>query len=205
VRKLSGILAVVAFALAVVVMDPAADELLSVHMTQHLILMVVVAPLLVGACSGVRAPEWSGTAAFAAVAVTAQTAALLLWHIPGMFDFADEHTAVHMLEHTSFVVTAFAAWWVILMPTSSLTVRFAACAGAAFPMLAIGVVMTLAPHPWYTPYAVAVHGSLTPLIDQQTAGALMWGPGGLPYIVAAGWLVGSALRRDELARTATPA
>jgi putative membrane protein len=203
VRKLSGALAVLTFALAIVALDPLADEFLSVHMTQHLVLMLVAAPLLVGALSGVRAPDWSRTAAFAAVAVTAQTGALVLWHLPWMFDLADEHVLVHMVEHASLVATAFAAWWVILLPTTSLPVRFAACAGAAFPMMAIGVVMTLAPHPWYATYAVT-HGSLTPLIDQQTAGALMWGPGGLPYIIAAAWLVGSALRQDELAHTATP-
>ena len=90
------------------------------------------------------------------------------------------------------------------MPTTSLPVRFAACAGAAFPMLAVGVAMTLAPHPWYAAYATA-HSSLTPLVDQQTAGAVMWGPGGLPYIIAAAWLVGSALLRDEMARSAQPA
>lgn len=203
-RKLSGILAVVMLALAVGVLDRPADELLSVHMTQHLMLMLVVAPLLVGAFSGLPAPDWSRTPLFAVVAVAAQTGALVLWHIPAMFDFADEHLVVHMVEHASFVATAFAAWWVILVPTTSLPVRFAACAGAAFPMLAVGVAMTLAPHPWYAAYATA-HSSLTPLVDQQTAGAVMWGPGGLPYIIAAAWLVGSALLRDEMARSAQPA
>ena len=201
-RKLSGVAAVVTFALAVVVLEPLADELLSVHMTQHLVLMLIVAPLLVGALGGVEAPHWSRTVAFAAIAVAAQTGALVLWHIPWMFDLADRHTVVHMVEHASFVATAFAAWWVILVPATSLPVRFAACAGAAFPMMAVGVMMTLAPRPWYSTYATT-HGSLTPLVDQQTAGALMWGPGGLPYIVAAAWLVGSALRRDEVARSAT--
>ncbi len=57
------------------------------------------------------------------------------------------------------------------------------------PATALGILMTLAATTWYAPYG---HGA-TALRDQQVAGAIMWGFGGVATVVAAaglfaGWL-----------------
>lgn len=189
------------FVVAIFVIDPWADESLAVHMTQHLLLMVVVAPLAAIAVSPLPAPAWARTTAFAFGAVAAQTIALGAWHSPALFDLAERHELVHVLEHVSFLATAFAVWWVILVPNTNLIVRFSVCVAAAAPMMLLGVLMTFATHPWYSAYS-AGGGLLAPLTDQQTAGSLMWGPSGVPYVIAAAWLVASAVHADELARTA---
>ncbi len=49
------------------------------------------------------------------------------------------------------------------------------------PATALGVLMTLAATSWYAPY-----GSGTDAVrDQQIAGAIMWGFGGLATVIAA--------------------
>jgi putative membrane protein len=171
-------------------------------MAQHLLLIVVVAPLAVIAWPLPRVPEIARGPGFAAVAVAVATVALVVWHLPGPFDAAQAHAPLHVLEHGSLLVTAAATWWVILSGNStSIGVRFATCIGSAAPMMLLGALMTLAPNPWYTSYATA-HGSLSPLADQQTAGALMWGPAGIAYVIAAAWLVAAIIRDDETRRLA---
>ncbi|HYL52312.1 MAG TPA: cytochrome c oxidase assembly protein [Acidimicrobiia bacterium] len=201
-QRLAGAAAVVMFALAIVGMEPWSDRVLSAHMVQHLLLMVVVAPLAVVAWPVRRAPAWARGSAFAASVVAIQTIALLVWHLPGPYDAAEAHAPLHVLEHASLLLTAAAAWWVILTwREASIGVRFATCVGSAAPMMLLGVLMTFARAPWYPSYANA-HGSLSPLADQQTAGALMWGPAGIAYVIAAAWLVASVVRDDERRRFA---
>src|SRR2546423_4580136 len=183
-------------------LEPWADRVLSAHMAQHLLLMVVVAPLAVVAWRLPRVPSWARGGAFATVAVAAQTLALVVWHVPGAFEAAQTHAPLHVLEHASLLVTAAAAWWVILSGNiASVGVRFATCLSSAAPMMLLGALMTLAPDPWYSSYATA-HSSLSPLADQQTAGALMWGPAGIAYVIAAAWLVAAGIRDDENRRFA---
>jgi len=187
----------VTFALAIVGLEPWTDRVLSAHMTQHLMLMVVVAPLAVIAWPLRRVPAWAHGGAFVVGAVLAQTVALVVWHLPGPYDAAQAHPPLHVLEHASLLVTAAAAWWIILARTSApIGVRFATCVASAAPMMLLGALMTLAPNPWYASYASA-HSSLSPLADQQTAGALMWGPAGIAYVLAAAWLVATFIRDDE--------
>ncbi len=199
-QRLAGAAAVVTFALAIVGLEPWTDRVLSAHMAQHLLLMVVVAPLAVLAWPLRPVPAWARGATFAAVAVALQTVALVAWHLPGPYEAAQAHAPLHVLEHATLLVTAAAAWWVILTRTgASIGVRFATCVASAAPMMLLGALMTLAPEPWYSSYANA-HGSLSPLADQQTAGALMWGPAGIAYVIAAAWLVASVIRDDEARR-----
>ena len=61
----------------------------------------------------------------------------------------------------------------------------------ALPATALGALMTLAGRPWYPVYA---RQSSTALEDQQVAGVVMWGFGGIAAVVAAvalfaAWLI----------------
>ncbi len=197
-HRVAGAAAVVFFALAIAGLEPWTGNVLSAHMTQHLLLMVVVAPLAVLAWSPrpERVPKWARGAAFAAFAVAAQTVALIVWHLPIAFDGAERVLPLHVLEHGSLLVTAIATWWVILASPASIGVRFTTCLASAAPMMLLGALMTLAPETWYATYA-STQGTLSPLADQQTAGALMWGPAGIAYVVAAAWIVAAVVQSDE--------
>jgi putative membrane protein len=197
-HRLAGAAAVASLALAIAGLEPWTGRVLSVHMTQHLLLMVVVAPLVVLAWPPPEdvVPAWARGAAFAAAVCALQALALVVWHLPVAFDAAERVVPLHVLEHASLLATAIAAWWVVLASRASIAVRFTACVASAAPMLLLGALMTLAPNTWYDAYATT-HGALSPLADQQTAGALMWGPAGIAYVIAAVWIVAGVVRADE--------
>ena len=201
-RTVARFLAIAIFAVAFAGLDAPARNSFAVHMTQHMTLVVVLAPLLVLGWAPTRVPRWARGVAFALLAVGAHVAALVLWHVPAVFDAAEAHAPLHVLEHVTLLGTAVLAWWVILASPVGTPVRFAACVASAAPMLLLGALLTFAPHPWYASYSGVGH-TLSPLVDQQTGGAIMWGPAGLAYVIAAAWLVASAITNDARLLAAT--
>ena len=187
-RTVARLAAIAGVAVAFGALDGAARNNFAVHMTQHMTLMVVVAPLVVLGWAPRRVPHWSQGVGFAFLTVLAGAVTLALWHIPAVFDTAATNTMLHAVEHLTLFGVALAGWWVILASPAGAGVRLAACAGAAAPMLLLGALLTFAPHPWYA--------SAT-LVEQQTGGAVMWGPAGITYVVVAAWIVGSAIVADE--------
>jgi putative membrane protein len=189
-RTAARLLAIGTFAVVFAGFDTASSRSFALHMTQHTLLMVVLAPLIVLGWAPQPAPSWMRGRSFAAGAVVAQIAALVLWHIPAVFDGAAAHVPLHAVEHLTLIAAAIATWWVILASPVAPPTRFAVCAVVAASMLLLGIALTFAPTPWYAVDAAN-------LSDQQLGGALMWGPGGLAYVVAAGWLIGRAIVDDE--------
>src|SRR4051812_10505981 len=103
-------------------------------MTQHLLLIVVVAPLAVLAWPLPTVPDWARGRAFAAAIVVTATTVLVVWHLPGPYDAAQLHLPLHILEHGSLLGAAVASWWVILASPASVGVRLASCIATAAPM-----------------------------------------------------------------------
>jgi putative membrane protein len=124
-------LAVLAFA-ELSVLDVAADVLFSAHMTQHELVMLVAAPLLVlgrplwvalwwlpeqarrRAGALVRHPSVRAGWRFATLPVVVfvlHALVLSAWHVPRLFDVALEHDGVHVLQHATFLATAALFWW----------------------------------------------------------------------------------------------
>src|SRR5579871_6882238 len=117
-------------------LDEMADDLFAAHMTQHLLLMSVAAPLLVLGSPVVavlwalphawrrRFGHWWGTRprtrrALAALGIPAvawvlHLLAVAFWHIPAAYDWALAHERVHAVEHLTFLLTAALFWWVAL-------------------------------------------------------------------------------------------
>ncbi|HEY8492206.1 MAG TPA: cytochrome c oxidase assembly protein [Dehalococcoidia bacterium] len=204
-------------------LDGLSAALFSAHMVQHLLLILAAAPLLVLARPqvawlvalprGVR--RWLGRRARAdagraawhalshpAVAWGLHATAVWAWHLPGPYQAALRHDAVHALEHAALLGTALLFWWPLLGARG----RRRLDGGGAFLYLlaaslqggALGALMTLAPAPWYPAYAgTAAAWGLTPLQDQQLAGLLMWVPAGLWYGLAAGAVLVAWLGRWE--------
>jgi putative membrane protein len=206
-------------------LEQAADRNLVWHMAQHVVLLTVVAPLLAVAApltallyalptrSRTRLQPWwrrllraqSGGAWFAwtAVAFVIATATLVAWHVPTLYDAALRSDVVHALEHVSFVGTAMFFWWMVLGAgrRSHRGIGVICVFAATLPATALGVLMTLASRPWYDAYG---HGPGA-LRDQQLAGAVMWGFGGVALVAGAAalfasWLAGME-RADERARS----
>lgn len=195
-------------------LDALAEALFSAHMVQHLLLMVVAAPLFAfarpGAALMAGAPPPARDAIVranvpalrrAARAVrnplaiwTLGTLALWAWHMPALYDLALRNDAVHAAEHVSFFATAWLFWDAVLAsggprgvprPVAILLDLATGVQGTA-----LGAVLLFASSPLYTVHAAGArlwHVSL--VHDQQLAGGLMWVPPGFLYALAAAWLL----------------
>ena len=161
-------------AVAVAAHGPAGSHLWA-HMTQHLVFVLVAAPLLaipVLRWHPVR-PAWGVVASW----TVAHSIALWVWHLPGPFDAAVRSEPLHALEHVCLLGTGVGFWWVVLATTSqTLGVGIGAVFVIAMQGIALGGLMTLAAEPWYAGYT---------LDDQQIAGVLMWCPAGFVYTAIA--------------------
>ena len=166
--------------------------LFSAHMLQHLLLLEVVAPLLVAAIPAALAHGWLRTGWVArleahlrrpALAWTIGFGTLALWHIPWCYDLALRNDGLHAAEHLSFLVSACIFWWPVLAPlaasrldtVSSIFYLFARMTAN----LMLGIAIIAAPTGLYTAYAhraLPLPFGLTPALDQQIGGFLMWVP-----------------------------
>jgi cytochrome c oxidase assembly factor CtaG len=185
--------------------DRYADRLFAVHMAQHVLLTMVAPPLLLlgrpwprslrALPLGARRRVARALLACRAVAAPLPAFALfngvlLGWHVPALYDLTLRSEPVHVLEHTLFVVTGL-LFWAQLVP-SSRRPRLSAAQRAAYGVGAIGtgwalaLVLAVASHPLYAPYAALGHrpGGLSALADQQLAAGIMWVPASIPLTVA---------------------
>ena len=213
-------------ALAVALVSPLeglAAALFSGHMAQHLVLILVAAPLLVlgeplvaylWALPPARrrtVGAWLRRAPLRAVrrALALPGAAWLLhivavwaWHLPGLYQAALVSEPLHSLEHGSFLATALLFWGVVVRPGGGRRLGYGAgilyILATALPSALLGALITLAPSPWYPAYAASAPAwGLTPLEDQQLAGLLMWIPPGILYVGVAAALLAAWLREVE--------
>ena len=186
-------------------LDALAGVLFSAHMAQHLILILLAAPLLVMSdfplallwgvprssahSVGYRAHQSQALSRVWKI-VSSPIAAWFLfaismwfWHAPTLYEAALRNEALHDVEHLAFLVTGMLFWWVLFRHTTQKQIHY----GMAIPYLfttvlhtgILGALMTFTSQPWYTYYAdLVVPWGLTPLQDQQLAGLIMWLPGG---------------------------
>jgi len=199
-------------------LHPMGRVLFSAHMTQHEILMLIAAPLLVlgrpvvaylwampvGLARTVgawgRVPWFQKvwrvlTNPFVAWAIHA--AALWVWHIPSLFQATIDNEWVHTAQHLSFLLSALLFWWALIHGREGLKGYGAAVLYLFTTSIhsgALGALITFASTVWYPAYANTTSAwGLTPLEDQQLGGLIMWVPAGLVYIFAglalfAGWM-----------------
>jgi len=187
-------------AFAIVGLERASETSFTAHMIQHTLLIVVAAPLLAAGAPvlldraparvrrwalAMRGPSWM---AWALVAVVLQAAAMLLWHVPSVFEAAVERDPLHGLEHLTLLATAILFWWVVLgAGPSRVLMGIVAVFLAGLSCSGLGAGLALAGHPWYPAYRS--------LDDQALGGVIMWSVAGLAYLAAAvglffTWLAG---------------
>jgi putative membrane protein len=214
-------------------LDAVSSALASAHMIQHLLLVLVAAPLLAfsapsstllrGSPLGVRraSGRWrrrlrlTGTARVLRRPGTVwllHVGTLWFWHGAAPYDAALEHELVHALEHASFLLTGVLFWRVVLGARDARRVspgfRILLVFATAMQSVFLSVLLTFARTPWYAGYAATTTPwHLEPLADQQLAGVIMWIPAGLVYLATALTLLVVWIRRtehDDLARWPPP-
>lgn len=202
-------------------LDTLSGSLASAHMVQHLLLVLVAAPLLAlsapwttvfhGSPLVVRRAtgRWrkrlqltrSNTRALRSpmIAWLLHVGTLWFWHAAVPYGAALEHEAVHVLEHGSFLVTGVMFWRVIVdasrtSPGFGVLLLFATAMQGVF----LSALLTFARAPWYAGYADTTRAwGLEPLADQQLAGVIMWIPGGVVYFATALALLAMWIRHSE--------
>ena len=207
------------------------EHLFWVHMTQHELLVLICAPLLVLGAP-LRIWLWalpSTSRKFVAQVVnnqnftttwrnfssplstwTLHAAALLVWHIPALFDATLTNSFVHAAQHISFLGTGLLFWWTVLKPYSNALgygVRSLYLFTTAVYTSLLGAILTFSQHCWYSPYAQSAPAwHLSGLEDQQLGGLIMWVPGGtilfaMTLVMVVQWMRESEIR-GRLTRTA---
>jgi putative membrane protein len=204
------------------------DALFAAHMTQHELLMLVAAPLVVlgrplavlpwllprrqrlvlrrlpGSCVS-RA--WERVTRPLTVLVV-HGAIVWIAHVPALFEAALAHDGVHAVQHLLFFWSAALFWWALIHGRYGrfgygMSVLFVFVTGLHTSLL--GALLTFAPAVWYPTYeARAAARGGNALADQQLAGMVMWIPAGTLFLVIglalfAAWM-GQAERRARHAR-----
>jgi putative membrane protein len=194
-----------------------AGVLLWPHMVQHLLLVLVAAPLLalgapvatvrLGLPPGPRhalvslarrSRRWRravGDPPLLVLATATHVIVVWVWHTPVLYDAAVSNAALHLLEHATFLGSAVWFWAEVVATARRDRRRQAlatACLGAMIVQGGVlGALLTFATWSLYDVYDG--WGALTAVEDQQFAGALMWVPPGFVYATVAvrrfvGWL-----------------
>jgi putative membrane protein len=175
---------------------------LTVHMVQHIFLMLVVPPLvLFGAPSLLLLhglPLWFVRSTLGpflrwppvqslgklltnpVVCWILASVALLAWHVPSAFELALRSDSWHEVEHFCFLSTSILFWWPVVQPFPS-EARWPRWSTplylffGMFPGSALGAFLAFCDRVLYPSYtkAPSLFG-ITPLEDQIFAGSLMW-------------------------------
>jgi cytochrome c oxidase assembly factor CtaG len=211
VAFMGGLLAVLAALVSPV--DRLADQVLTMHMVQHLLLLDV-APILVllGFTRVLMRPltrrvtaleRRAGLLAHPAFAVFAYVGVMWLWHVPTLYDAALNHDGIHVLEHLAFALAGGLYWWHLVSPVRG-RLRLGGLGPATYMASTkllvglLGIVLTFAPHALYDFYVHAPrHWGLTPAEDQSVAGLVMALEQSITMGIALAWLFARMLGESE--------
>jgi cytochrome c oxidase assembly factor CtaG len=181
-------------------LDTIADRYLdSVHMLQHVLLGFVAPPLmLLGLSSGmvarlVRVPGVRAITEPAPAQVIAG-AVMIGWHLPALYDATLYSEGLHVIEHLTFIAAGVLIYWPMLQATSA-HARWEMSPGAkllymlvaTLPQDAVALALIFSRVPFYEYYTHAPRliASLSPLIDQTVAGAVLMIVGKATITIAA--------------------
>ena len=159
------------------------DRLFSVHMTQHLLLMTAVPPLIVlgrplaltwqplplsarrAVAGGMARAAWAAPLralgrllARPLVALALANVVMVVWHLPVLYDATVTNVWIHDLEHALLLSTSLLLW-LHLVDSPPFHARLDRLRRAVYALvtLAVGwilaIVLALAPSPLYAAYA----------------------------------------------------
>ena len=194
-------------------LDGLGDQLLVMHMGQHILLLDLAPILMILGLNKVllrpvtrrlqTVERKAGYLMHPAFAVLAYAGFMWLWHIPAMYDEALRHSGVHAFEHACFFAAGTLYWWHILSP-----IRGRMRLGGLGPVMymvstkllvgILGIVLAFAPHSIYAFYQHHPHyWGLSPRVDQSMAGLEMALEQSIVMGIALVWLFVQMLSESE--------
>jgi putative membrane protein len=195
------------------------DQLLSVHMVQHMLLLLI-APLLVLEGRPVllalrvlsprrRGPLTSMLRRLRAFTGPVQSLALfsaviVLTHLPALYEATLRDPALHDAEHVLYLAAGL-IMWAPLLDADPLTAHRLSGLGrlvyvlATMPAMAlVGAYLNRHPTLVYPAYAAPAKAlGVSALTDQQQAGAIMWVAGSTVMVAIGLWAAIAALVAEE--------
>lgn len=169
------------------------------HMTLHMAVVAVAAPLLALGVAGSRFdPVRRAPALFPAVPLSGlELAAVWAWHAPALHHAARNGTAAFAAEQGMFLASALLVWLAafgggVRLRESRALGGMTALLLTSMHMTLLGALLALTPRALYAHHGAAL--ARTPLDDQQLGGAVMLLIGGLSYLCGGLWLTGILLR-----------
>jgi putative membrane protein len=197
--------------IAVVLVGPLGhigEELVFMHMIQHLLLADVAALLIVlGLTRALLQPLLSispisrlQVLTLPFVALPLWIATLYVWHLPALYDGVVTSEALHTLMHASFLGFGFLMWMPLFGPLPVPAwfgggAQLAYTAIARLAAAALGNVLMWSGTVLYTAYSPAEWG-ISALADQSIAGAIMMAEGMLVTLAMLAWLLLRWAARD---------
>lgn len=205
--------------------DPLAGKLLTMHMIQHLLLLMA-APLSLLLANPLAAFLWGLPTAlrhragrflargsffrqglwvltFMPVTWAAYVLDLWAWHHPRLYQAALVNQWVHDLQHLLFFSTAVLFWWPVVNPaprlhgTLSYGSRIAYLIAATLQNTLLSMAISLPEHVLYLSYETAERlWNLSPIGDQGLGGGIMWVSGSM-YLIPIIVLVYRLLSHEE--------
>jgi putative membrane protein len=178
--------------LAIALLSPLDDVsdryLLTAHMLQHLLLVLLSAPLLVRA---LPVPWGDRMGINPLLAFALFNLVFALSHIPAWYEATLEHESLHVLEHLAYLITASLNWLPVLNPARERRLAYPMQMLYLFletlPMFAVGALLALgdsAIYPFYLRAPRIIGLSFSPIEDQSLAGLIMWVGGSFFYLGA---------------------
>jgi putative membrane protein len=171
----------------------------SVHMLQHVLLGFVAPPLMLLGLS----PQMVGrilrvpgvrviTEPVPALVIAGLV--MVVWHVPALYDATLYSGSLHVLEHVMFIAAGVLMYWPIIEATAS-QARWRMSPGAELLYMlvatlpqdgvALALIFSRVPFYEYYTHAPRLIASLTPVIDQTIAGAVLMVLGKATLAIAA--------------------
>ena len=192
-------------------LHPLAELLLQFHMIQHLLLMMVAPPLLLlGApllpllrglpqavlhhgigplLTATRLQRLAHFLTHPFVCFLAFTVSNVAWHLPVLYELALRSEFWHYVQHLCFLGTGLLFWWPVVQPWPS---RLRWPRWAMIPYLlfadiqntALSAFLIFSERVLYPTYAAVPRlWGISALDDQAAAGAIMWVPGSVIFLI----------------------
>jgi cytochrome c oxidase assembly factor CtaG len=215
--------------LAIALMSPIdvlSAQMFTMHMIQHLFLVMIVPPLLLLANP---LPYWlwgmpkqarlaggrllSRQSRFRSILRQATGPGLVWmafvivywgWHDPNAYQWALRSSFAHDFEHISFFLVSMLFWWHIVGAGPKIHRPLSPIGRAGYALAAIppnmlaGLAFVFAAAPIYEYYeAMPRLWGLSVMEDQRIAGLIMWVPGSMMFLIAALIMVARWLQIEE--------
>jgi putative membrane protein len=175
--------------------------LFSARVSQHMLLVLVAAPLIAIALPRMRVSTksrslWVSTVVF--------FIALWFWHMPVPYEATFTSVGAYWTMHLTLFGSSILLWRELLNHSPRQTAQVLAAGTLTFVQMGLlGAVLTFADRPMFQWHLMTTQSwGLTPLQDQQLGGTVMWVPGIVLFLWTA---IRSIIRMWESMERARPA